>query len=1396
MGRISLTIIFIMLFTLINIKTNLAYVPEIINYQARLIDSDGKPLTTSIDITFDIFESEVGGTPVWTETHNLTPEEGYVNSYLGTINPLSLPFDKQYWLMVTINGETHYDRTPLTSSPHALFSRDAFHADSADLAMDVQDGIITIEKIADKAINATKMNAEGIQEGYILKSDGFGGVVWTDDIFGLPFIETYSEDANVFSITNYGEGDNLIMNTHGTGSAGRFRGLNPNSNSPTLYTSSASTSIGAYAFYAERNAPAGGYTAYIRANRSTGSGLLVENNTSYPTSWKQGDLDPDNELDAALVVRNLSNDPDKLAIKTYGDIMINSSLYANQIFIESQIILGDPNGNFITLQPPAQPGGATVFDGNININGNLNVAGTSNFEQDVMYGGKLKFSTGIGATLGIAPNNQLEVDIPLLVNGNVSSPQSPTQDNHLTNRRFVFEFCDSLRDDFSDSIGIFKIELDKRVDSLDDNFKEFTSDYVDFSSWTIERLYTDSAASAAADSILNAALNNEKQERTDSINSLKAGVDAYQREQDSIIKALGDSLKKTDFELDKEIDSLKTNYNTITIKIDSINTDIVDLYDLNNTVIFSLDSLRSKDSSLIFFIDAEEDARKAADSLLQAALQNEINSRDSSDKALQDSIKAEEDRRYEEDRKYDSTMRALNDAMREDIRKDLQRAEQEWVNNYINDLDRRITANLKRNDSLKQALGEEEFYRRLGDGTLLDSLNSEKQQRTSGDSLIFVAVNDASNVRLIADSVLQIKIDAEETARKSADSALQQSLQDFLDNPDFGSEDILSDGNLDIGGNGTFGGILEVPVLRLDSLNDDGRELDVGGDVIINSRAFIGEVRVDVVSPYLDPSNRIEVNGDIKQNGNISTEGLEASDSSSFQSSLWVGGSLHVDGGIHNNGPFSTPSIITDSLNGDGTPLILPAPLILKNNLNFGNIADIRGPGGPYNINLYNGTLFIGGFLDVNGNAQVSNFLEVLGQLATPQLSVDQIFPNAGGQVYIQSSSTVNGDLQVNGDLSANGLNFGDEGLLIGGAVGNGTTQNPGGGTRMHWYPKKAAFRAGRVFGTEWNDGNIGDYSFATGNATKAGGEHSVAMGRASNASGHNSTSLGYLTTASGSFSTAMGYETTASGIYSTSIGHQSVANGIYSTAIGASCTVSGTSSFAAGVQNLASANTTIAIGYGNTASGNYSTALGTFVSTDGYNGAFSIGDASSTIGTFNNAANRMMMRFDNGYVLYTESDTSTGVWMGNGDNAWNSLSDERKKENILLADGEYFLDGLSKLRLGSWNYISQPDSRRHYGPMAQEIFKYFGKDEFGAIGCDTLLNTADMDGIMMICLQALEKRTKIIDKLHNEMDELKTQFFELKSQNEELHTLKKDMAEMKKALLKIMQKEEISSLE
>jgi hypothetical protein len=100
-----------------------------------------------------------------------------------------------------------------------------------------------------------------------------------------------------------------------------------------------------------------------------------------------------------------------------------------------------------------------------------------------------------------------------------------------------------------------------------------------------------------------------------------------------------------------------------------------------------------------------------------------------------------------------------------------------------------------------------------------------------------------------------------------------------------------------------------------------------------------------------------------------------------------------------------------------------------------------------------------------------------------------------------------------------------------------GNTPISGAGRRMMWYPDKAAFRVGTVFGTEWDISNIGNYSFAAGYATTASGIISTAMGGNTIANREYSTAMGYATTASGAASTALGFSTTSKAVGSFSTG-------------------------------------------------------------------------------------------------------------------------------------------------------------------------------------------------------------------------------------------------------------------
>ncbi|HMJ48263.1 MAG TPA: tail fiber domain-containing protein [Ferruginibacter sp.] len=359
------------------------------------------------------------------------------------------------------------------------------------------------------------------------------------------------------------------------------------------------------------------------------------------------------------------------------------------------------------------------------------------------------------------------------------------------------------------------------------------------------------------------------------------------------------------------------------------------------------------------------------------------------------------------------------------------------------------------------------------------------------------------------------------------------------------------------------------------------------------------------------------------------------------------------------------------------------------------------------------------------------------------------------------------------------------KGILFSGTYNQFSSTLPdlGAGTRMMFYPGKSAFRAGTVSGNQWDNLNVGRYSTATGYGTTASatasaamgynstasGNYSTAMGLSTNASGVGATAMGSNTTASGTVSLATGYNTIASANNASAIGYFTTASGDASTAMGDNTTASESASTAMGNNTTASGSASTAMGYNTTASGDFSTAIGTYVSTNGHNGALIIGD-NSTYTIMNTASdNSFRARFDGGYRFYTSADLSTNCLLSGGSNAWSTTSDVRLKENFAEINGEDFLQKIKAMPLTSWNYKKQnPQTFRHYGPMAQDFYAAFGKDKYGTVGNDTTINSADFDGVNLIAIQALEKRTAIqqqeLNEKQNEIDVLKARLLKLEN--------------------------------
>jgi hypothetical protein len=120
-------------------------VPELINYQGYLTDDEGNPVADGdYQLTFRIYDQDVGGVPLWTEMHPAVPVSGGLfNVVLGSATPLNVAFDVDYWLGVQIGAEPQLPRIRLTSvgysyranqADHAASASNAFHAVYADSA--------------------------------------------------------------------------------------------------------------------------------------------------------------------------------------------------------------------------------------------------------------------------------------------------------------------------------------------------------------------------------------------------------------------------------------------------------------------------------------------------------------------------------------------------------------------------------------------------------------------------------------------------------------------------------------------------------------------------------------------------------------------------------------------------------------------------------------------------------------------------------------------------------------------------------------------------------------------------------------------------------------------------------------------------------------------------------------------------------------------------------------------------------------------------------------------------------------------------------------------------------------------------------------------------------------
>ncbi|NND62505.1 MAG: hypothetical protein HKN48_04865, partial [Flavobacteriaceae bacterium] len=196
------------------------------------------------------------------------------------------------------------------------------------------------------------------------------------------------------------------------------------------------------------------------------------------------------------------------------------------------------------------------------------------------------------------------------------------------------------------------------------------------------------------------------------------------------------------------------------------------------------------------------------------------------------------------------------------------------------------------------------------------------------------------------------------------------------------------------------------------------------------------------------------------------------------------------------------------------------------------------------------------------------------------------------------------GEFQSTGGVVQNTTNVGSDDFVFGDTSLSGAESK-------FWFDKsKAAFRAGEVSGSGWDDTNVGDNSIAIGSETLASGDYSGALGYFSNASGDYAMGLNggqasgqgalALTFGVASGQNSLAWNGTASGDYGVSIGGIDAGGENSIALMGGTVSTTGTEGFSFGQSASTTGVNGISFGNSTTASGLNASALGYFSNASG----------------------------------------------------------------------------------------------------------------------------------------------------------------------------------------------------
>jgi hypothetical protein len=361
---------------------------------------------------------------------------------------------------------------------------------------------------------------------------------------------------------------------------------------------------------------------------------------------------------------------------------------------------------------------------------------------------------------------------------------------------------------------------------------------------------------------------------------------------------------------------------------------------------------------------------------------------------------------------------------------------------------------------------------------------------------------------------------------------------------------------------------------------------------------------------------------------------------------------------------------------------------------------------------------------------------------AVQQLSVGDINGTAP-MINLRGQSTCCGPTTGFADFKV----FQNGSFVATGNLGIGTSPMEGKGYRTSWHTYKGAFRSGYA-DNEWDDVNVGFFSWAGGSNSIASGLYSLAFGDTNKALSTSSIVFGSGNQVKGAAGISAGAGNRVCDTYGVAFGNNARSGGPF---INGACDPD---SF--NLHGLAA----VAIGYNVSATNDHSFALGKFASTNGFSGAFVWGDgsATSTAQTFNAVTNNeFAARATGGFRFRTNLAGTTGCNLPAGSGVFNCTSSRYTKENFSFVSGADVLSRLRGIDVSTWNYIAEGHNVRHMGPMAEDFYKAF---QLGT--GNTSIGVQDLTGVSLAAIKELDKRTTEVEQLREEINQLRNANTEL----------------------------------